>query len=64
VPFSAAAEALRVAAAPQADEEAEVAALGHVLLPRKQKELYKAMQMGNAKKKAQADTLRARKAAC
>jgi hypothetical protein len=43
--------------------EAEAEALTHVLLPRKKKELYKAMQMGKAKKDAASDVLRARKAA-
>ena len=43
--------------------EAEAEALSHVLLPRKRKELYKAMQMGRAKKEAATGALRARKQA-
>jgi pescadillo protein len=43
--------------------EAEALALSHVLLPRKSKELYKAMQMGRQKKAAATGVLRARKAA-
>jgi hypothetical protein len=43
--------------------EAEAEALSHVLLPRKRKELYKAMQMGRAKKEAVTGAQRARKQA-
>ena len=43
--------------------EAEAEALSHVLLPRKRKELYKAMQMGRAKKEEATGALRARKQA-
>jgi hypothetical protein len=58
----------RAAAAPAArlepeapGSEAEALALSHVLLPRKSKELYKAMQMGRQKKAAATGVLRARK---
>lgn len=71
VPFSAGGVAHPRAAAMPASQlgaepasgEAEAEALTHVLLPRKKKELYKAMQMGKAKKAAATDVLRARKAA-
>ena len=70
VPFSAGGVSLPRAEAVPASQlgadpasgEAEAEALTHVLLPRKKKELYKAMQMGKAKKAAATDVLRARKA--
>ena len=62
--------AARVAAAPAArleaeapGSEAEAQALSHVLLPRKRKELYTAMQMSRAKKAQATNTLRERKQA-
>ena len=61
-PRAAAMPASQLGAEP-ASGEAEAEALTHVLLPRKKKELYKAMQMGKAKKAAATDVLRARKAA-
>ena len=61
-PRAAAVPASQLGAEP-ASGEAEAEALTHVLLPRKMKELYKAMQMGKAKKAAAMDVLRTRKAA-
>lgn len=43
--------------------EKEVAEMAHVLLPRKRKELYKAMQMGLAKKAAKVSALAAKRPA-
>jgi hypothetical protein len=58
----------RAAAAPAArlepeapGSEAEALSLSHVLLPRKSKELYKAMQMGRQKKAVATGVLCARK---
>ena len=63
-PHAAAVPASQLGAEPASGEaEAEAEALTHVLLPRKKKELYKAMQMGKAKKAAAMDVLRTRKAA-
>ena len=42
-------------------EEEEMDAMRHVMLPRKKRELYRAMQLGLAKKEARADELRKRK---
>ena len=42
-------------------EEEEMDAMRHVMLPRKKRELYRAMQLGLAKKEARADELRRRK---
>jgi len=58
-------EAPRAPRAPPAqqtegEEEAEAAVLSHVLLPRKQKELYKAMTMGRAKKAERSAALKAK----
>ena len=61
-PHAVAVPASQLGAEPAAGE-AEAEALTHVLLPRKKKELYKAMQIGKAKKAAATDVLRARKAA-
>jgi hypothetical protein len=44
-------------------EEEEMDAMRHVMLPRKKRELYRAMQLGLAKKEARADELRKRKEA-
>ena len=44
-------------------EEEEMDAMRHVMLPRKKRELYRAMQLGLAKKEARADELRRRKEA-
>ena len=41
-------------------EEEEMDAMRHVMLPRKKRELYRAMQLGLAKKEARADELRRR----
>ena len=41
-------------------EEEEMDAMRHVMLPRKKRELYRAMQLGLAKKEARADELRKR----
>jgi len=42
-------------------EDEEMDAMRHVLLPRKKRELYRAMQLGLAKKEQRADTLKDRK---
>ena len=42
-------------------EEEEMDAMRHVLLPRKKRELYRAMQLGLAKKESRADELKGRK---
>jgi pescadillo protein len=42
-------------------EEEEMDAMRHVMLPRKKRELYRAMQLGLAKKEARADELKQRK---
>jgi pescadillo protein len=74
VPYSAAAEAadggeeeaaeplrrVRLAQQTDGEEEAEAAVLSHVLLPRKQKELYKAMSMGRAKRAEKSAALKAK----
>ena len=44
-------------------EEEEMDAMRHVMLPRKKRELYRAMQLGLAKKETRADELRRRKEA-
>ena len=47
----------------EGEEEKEAAQMAHVLLPRKQKELYKAMQMGRAKRAEKAAGLARKKKA-